>query len=203
MTDATRLLNALNGGDARASAELLPLVYEELRRLARGQMAQERGEHTLQATALVHEAYLRLIDDAQAQWGSRRHFFSAAAEAMRRILIDHARRKNAVKHGGEHRRVELHDDLPAISSPCDEVTDLLALSDALDQLAVKDSELAELVKLVFFVGLSLDETADALGMSRATAYRRWAFARAWLHDAITGSAAQAGAVDSAAKPNLP
>lgn len=203
MTDATRLLNALNGGDVRASAELLPLVYEELRRLARGQMALERGEHTLQATALVHEAYLRLIDDGQARWEGRRHFLSAAAEAMRRILIDHARRKNAVKHGGEHRRVGLHDDLPAISSPCDEVTDLLSLNDALDQLAVKDSGLAELVKLVFFIGLSLDETADALGISRATAYRRWAFARAWLHDAITGGAVQDGGIDRAAKANLP
>ena len=203
MTDATRLLNALNGGDARASADLLPLVYQELRQLARSQMANERGEHTLQATALVHEAYLRLIDDGDTRWQGRRHFFGAAAEAMRRILIDHARRKNALKHGGEHHRVELHDDLPAIASPCDEVTDLLSLNGALDQLAAKDNELAELVKLVFFVGLSLDEAGDALGISRATAYRRWAFARAWLHDAITGGAAQEAGIDSAAKANLP
>lgn len=203
MTDATRLLNALNGGDPRASAELLPLVYDELRQLARGQMVRERGEHTLQATALVHEAYLRLIDVEQMQWDGRRHFFSAAAEAMRRILIDHARRRNAHKHGGDHRRVELHDDLPAISSPCDEVTDLLSLNDALDQLAAKDGDLAELVKLVFFVGMSLDEASDALSISRATAYRRWAFARAWLHDAITGDDSQEGGILPAQKANPP
>ncbi len=186
MTDATRLLNAVSQGDTRASAELLPLVYQELRRLARAQMGHERAEHTLQATALVHEAYLRLVEDAPIRWEGRRHFFAAAAEAMRRILVEHARRKNALKRGGERRRIDLDDDLPAISSPCDDIDDLLTLNDALDRLASEDHTMAELVKLSFFAGLSLEETADAMGISRATAYRRWAFARAWLHDAVSG-----------------
>jgi len=198
MSDATRLLNALSQGDTRASAELLPLVYQELRRLARARMGQERTDHTLQATALVHEAYLRLVEDAPTRWDGRRHFFAAAAEAMRRILIEHARRKNALKHGGERRRVDLDDDLPAISSPCDDIDDLLMLNDALDRLAEEDPAMAELVKLSFFAGLSLDEAAAALGISRATAYRRWAFARAWLHDAISGGGTRESGSDAPA-----
>jgi RNA polymerase sigma factor (TIGR02999 family) len=186
MSDATRLITAINQGSPDAAAELLPLVYQELRRLACAQMGQERAGHTLQATALVHEAYLRLVEDAPTRWDGREHFFAAAAEAMRRILVEHARRKNSLKRGGGQQRVEMENDLPAISSPCDDFDDLLALSDALDRLATEDPAMADLVKLSFFAGLSLDEAADVLGISRATAYRRWAFARAWLHDAITG-----------------
>ncbi len=186
MSDATRLITAINQGDPDAAAELLPLVYQELRRLARAQMGHERAEHTLQATALVHEAYLRLVEAAPKRWDGRRHFFAAAAEAMRRILVEHARRKNSLKRGGERGRVELDDELPAIASPCDDIDDLLTLNDALDRLAQEDPALAELVKLSFFAGLSVDEAAETLGISRATAYRRWAFARAWLHDALGG-----------------
>jgi RNA polymerase sigma factor (TIGR02999 family) len=188
MSDVTRLLNAIHEGDTQATAELLPIVYDELRRLARAHMANERAEHTLQATALVHEAYLRLVDDAHSQWDGRSHFFAAAAEAMRRILIEHARRKNAQKRGGDHERVDLHDDLPAIVSPCDNIDDLLALNDALDRLAAADPPKAELVKLLYFAGLNLEEAAAAQGISRTTAYRHWLFARAWLHDAIAGKA---------------
>src|SRR5262245_55684933 len=137
MSDVTRLLSAINQGDRRAAAELLPLVYQELRRLARARMAQERAGHTLQATALVHEAYLRLAGGA-AGWDGRGHFFAAAAEAMRRILIEHARRKQAVRHGGELHRVELDEDLVPISSPCDQVDDLLALDEALSRFAKED-----------------------------------------------------------------
>ncbi len=186
MEHITQILNAIAAGDPQAADRLLPLVYQELRRLARSHMMQERAGHTLQATALVHEAYLRLVDDGATRWDGRGHFFAAAAEAMRRILIEHARRKQAVKRGGANQRVELNDELPAISCPCDGIDDLLALNEALDRLAAEDAALAELVKLSFFAGLSLDEAATALGISRATAYRRWAFARAWLHHAMTG-----------------
>ena len=187
MSETTLLLDAIADGDPRASARLLPLVYEELRRLARAQMSRERSEHTLQATALVHEAYMRLVDDRAEGWDGRRHFFAAAAEAMRRILIEHARRKHAAKNGGYNHRLDLDADaeVPAICSPCDDVDDILDLNDALDRLAGEDPAMAELVKLTFFAGLSLDEAAAAMGMSRATAYRRWAFARAWLRDAIS------------------
>ena len=191
MSEVTRLLNAIDQGDSRAAEELLPLVYEELRRLARSRMANERGEHTLQATALVHEAYLRLVDDEDACWDGRNHFFAAAAEAMRRILIEHARRKKAFKRGGQHHRVELDDVLPPIASPCDNVDDLLALDEALDRLAAEDPAKAELVKLLYFAGLNLDEAAAAQGIGRTTAYRHWLFARAWLHDAIAGKADEA------------
>jgi RNA polymerase sigma factor (TIGR02999 family) len=166
---------------------LLPIVYEELRRLARAHMANERAEHTLQATALVHEAYLRLIGNTEPHWDSRGHFFAAAAEAMRRILVEHARGKQAHKRGGHQRRVELG-DIPAIVSPCDNVDDLLALNDALDGLAAEAPDKAELVKLLYFVGLNLEEAAAAQGISRTTAYRHWLFARAWLHNAIAGKA---------------
>ena len=178
------MIEAMSEGDPQAAAQLLPLVYEELRRLARSRMAQERGEHTLQATALVHEAYLRLVDGAPATWDNRRHFFAAAAEAMRRILIEHARRKKSRKRGGAQNRVELDEDLPGIASPCDDVEDLLALDDALAHLATEEPNKAELVKLLYFAGLSLDEAGAAMGISRSTAYRHWLYARAWLCDAM-------------------
>jgi RNA polymerase sigma factor (TIGR02999 family) len=190
MSEVTRLLAAIDQGDSQATAKLLPIVYEELRRLARAHMANERAEHTLQATALVHEAYLRLIGHTEPHWDSRGHFFAAAAEAMRRILVEHARGKQAHKRGGHQRRVELG-DIPAIVSPCDNVDDLLALNDALDGLAAEAPDKAELVKLLYFVGLNLEEAAAAQGISRTTAYRHWLFARAWLHDAIAGKADEA------------
>ena len=195
MSDATRLLEAIGTGDPQASAELLPVVYDELRRLARAQMASERTEHTLQATALVHEAYLRLVeggDGRDARWDGRRHFFAAAAEAMRRILIEHARRRHALKRGGGQARVELSEDgdgadvdgFPAIASPCDDVADLLSLDDALTRLAREHPDKAALIKLVYFAGLSLDEAAAASGLSKSTAHRYAVFARAWLYDAM-------------------
>jgi len=187
MSDVTRLLVAIGDGDSSATAELLPLVYQELRQLAHSRMAREGAEHTLQATALVHEAYLRLIGE-DTEWNSRGHFFAAAAEAMRRILIEHARRKNALKHGGQRRRVTLGDDLLPIASPCDNADDLLALDEALTRLSELDARKADLVKLLYFAGLNLEDAAAALGVSRTTAYRHWIFARAWLCDAITGKA---------------
>jgi RNA polymerase sigma factor (TIGR02999 family) len=179
------MIDAAGRGDPDAAAKLLPMMYDELRQLARAQLRQERAGHTLQATALVHEAYLRLLTDAPDGWDGRRHFFAAAAEAMRRILIEHARHKHSLKCGGSHDRVQLNEDLPVIASPCDNVEDLLALNDALERLAIQDAAMAELVKLSFFAGLTLEEAAAAMGISRATAYRRWAFARAWLRDAMT------------------
>lgn len=192
MSEATRLLEAVRNGEARAVEELLPVVYQELRRLARSQMAQECPGHTFEATALVHEAFLRLVQDESRNWDGRRHFFAAAAEAMRRILVEHARRKHALKNGGGRQRVELDDELPAISAPCDSVEDLLSLNEALERLAVEDPGKAELIKLLFFTGLSLDEAARALGLSRSTAYRHWLFARAWLFHAMNGKACSAG-----------
>ena len=185
MSDATRLIEAMNGGDARASEELLPLIYQELRQLARSKMAQESAGHTLQATALVHEAYLRLVQDPAAAWDGRRHFFGAAAEAMRRILIEHARRRATLKCGGERKRVEPdEEELPLIQSPCDQIDDLLALDEAMNRLAAEDPAKAELVKLLFFAGLNLDEAAAALGIGRSTAHRQWVYARAWLFEAM-------------------
>ncbi|HEY2827942.1 MAG TPA: ECF-type sigma factor [Pirellulales bacterium] len=186
MSEVTQLLAAIRQGDSQATADLFPLVYEELRRLARSHMANERAEHTLQATALIHEAYLRLVGDEDAPWDNRGHFFAAAAEAMRRILIEYARSKNAQKRGGNFQRIELKDDLLPLGLPCDNVDDLLALNTALEELAKSDSQKAELVKLLFFAGLNLDQAASALGLSRTTAYRHWQFARAWLYDAING-----------------
>lgn len=183
MSEVTQLLQAIGNGDAQATAQLLPLVYEELRRIARFRMHNERAEHTLQATALVHEAYLRLLGDSNPQWDCRGHFFAAAAEAMRRILIEHARGKQAVKRGGHVERVEL-DDFPAITGPWDKIHDLLSLNEALDRLEQADAPKAELVKLLYFAGLNLDEAAAAQGISRSTAYRHWLFARAWLFDAM-------------------
>jgi RNA polymerase sigma factor (TIGR02999 family) len=188
MSQATQLIEAMGAGDPRAAEKLFPLVYEELLRVARGQMSQERPGHTLQATALVHDAYLRLLDGAQDRWQNRRHFIAAAAEAMRRILVDHARRKKSTKRGGGRERVGLDDEqLPAIASPCDDVDDLLSLNDALDRLAKEDPPKAELVKLLYFAGLNLAEAASVLDISRTTAHRQWIFARAWLCDAMNAS----------------
>ncbi len=186
MSDATQLMEAMGDGDPQAPAKLLPLVYDELRRLARAQMAQERPGHTLQATALVHDAYLRLMEGAPERWNNRRHFFGAAAEAMRRILIEHARRKKSLKRGGGHKHVHLDDgQLPEIASPCDDIDALLALNDALDRLSIEEPAKAELVKLLYFAGLNLEEAATALGISRTSAYRQWIFARAWLCDSMS------------------
>jgi RNA polymerase sigma factor (TIGR02999 family) len=177
MSDVTRILSAIEQGDPHAGAQLLPLVYDELRKLAAQKLVQEKPGQTLQATALVHEAYLRLVDVAQAQhWNSRGHFFAAAAEAMRRILIDGARRKRRPKHGGDRQRIDL-DEALSLDNPRD---DLLALDEALTRLAAQEPIKAELVKLRYFAGLSLEETASILGISPATAKRYWAVARAWL-----------------------
>ena len=185
MSDVTRILAAIEQGDQRAGSQLLPLVYEELRRLAAQKLAQEKPGQTLQATALVHEAYLRLVGVAkpEAAWDSRRHFFAAAAEAMRRILVENARRKQTEKHGGARRRIDLEEvDVPAGSrSP-----DLLALDEALTRLAAEDPVKARLVELRYFAGLSVQEAADALGISRATADRYWSFARSWLYCELRG-----------------
>jgi RNA polymerase sigma factor (TIGR02999 family) len=182
MSDVTRILSAIDQGDPNAAAQLLPLVYDELRRLAAQRLAQEKPGQTLQATALVHEAYLRLVDVEQAQqWNSRGHFFAAAAEAMRRILVDHARRKRRPKHGGDRQRIDL-DEGPAVADPR---YDLLALDEALTRLAADEPVKAELVKLRFFAGLSLEEAAAFLNISPATAKRYWAVARAWLFAALS------------------
>jgi RNA polymerase sigma factor (TIGR02999 family) len=177
MSDLTRLLDAATAGDPKAASDLLPLVYAELRRLANRQLTREKAGQTLQATALVHEAYLRLVGADPAQpWSGRGHFFAAAAEAMRRILIDQARRKQAKVHGGGRERVELPDDLAAAARP----DDLLALDEALTSLEGHDEAAARLVKLRYFAGLTHQEAADALGISRGAADRLWLLARAWL-----------------------
>lgn len=180
MADVTQILAAIERGDPKAADELLPLVYTELRKLAAARLAAEAPGQTLQATALVHEAYLRLVGDEQP-WNSRGHFFAAAAEAMRRILINRARDKGRVKRGGSHRRVDLDQLTDSTTAPADE---LLDLDEALDRLAASYPQAAELVKLRFFAGLSLDEAASALGLARRSADRQWAFARAWLADAL-------------------
>jgi len=181
MTDTTRLLNAIQHGDAQAAAELLPLVYEELRRLAAGQLANERPGQTLNATALVHEAYLRLVSHPSPEhdWDTRGHFFAAAAEAMRRILVETARRKHRLRHGGDWQRIPL-DGLDAAASLPDE--NLLDLNEALQAFATAAPLKARLVELRFFAGLSVEDAATCLGISRATADRWWAYARAWLYD---------------------
>lgn len=179
MSDITQIFHAIEHGDAHAAAELLPLVYEELRKLAAAKMASEAPGQTLQPTALVHEAWLRLVGkDGQAQFKSRGHFFGAAAEAMRRILIESARRKRAARHGGDQQRLDIQEIEIASDVKDDE---LLALNDALNKLDAQDKAKAELVKLRFFVGLTLEEAADVLGISLATAKRQWTFARAWLY----------------------
>jgi RNA polymerase sigma factor (TIGR02999 family) len=190
MSDATRILSAIEQGDPHAAEQLLPLVYDELRQLAAQKLAQEKAGQTLQATALVHEAYLRLIGaDPQQPWDSRGHFFAAAAEAMRRILIDHARRKRRPKHGGDRHRVSLDQALCLDKADDD---DLLALDEALAKLAREEPAKAELVKLHFFAGMSLEEAGQVLGISHRTAKRHWAYARAWLYAAICDAPPSAG-----------
>jgi RNA polymerase sigma factor (TIGR02999 family) len=185
MSDVTRLLDAAAAGDRLAAADLLPLVYDELRKLAAVRLAAESPDQTLQPTALVHEAYLRLVGPADAsRWENRGHFFAAAAEAMRRILVDSARRKRTHKHGGDRRRVELP-DVPAEPDVADER--LLALDTALTRLAAEDPVAARVVELRHFAGLSIEDAAITLGLSRATAYRHWTYARAWLRDAVSGA----------------
>lgn len=188
MSDVTQILSKIEAGDQRASAQLLPLVYEELRRLAAARMANERSDHTLQATALVHEAYVRLVDVDQAQhWNSRGHFFGAAAEAMRRILVDRARRKNTAKHGGDWARIEISEVESTTVSKSD---NLLALDEALTKLAAEEPAKAELVKLRYFAGLSIEEAADAMGISRTTASRYWTYARVWLFSELNDEEAE-------------
>lgn len=184
MSDVTRILSQIKGGDSSAAERLLPLVYDELRKLAALRMAQENPGQTLQATALVHEAYVRLVDTEKIQhWDSRGHFFAAAAEAMRRILVENARRKAGPAAGGGHRRVELSDVDPEILGP---QLDLIALSEALDRLEAEDPRAAELVKLRFFGGLTSGQAAKALGISASTAKADWAYAKCWLRAEMAG-----------------
>jgi len=179
MSDVTRILNAIERGEARATDELLPLVYEELRLLAAQKLSQEKPGQTLQATALVHEACLRLVGEDRRDWDSRGHFFAAAAEAMRRILVENARRKKTVKGGGGHRRVDLDgSDFAGPTGP--DPASLIALDEALERLVQVDKAKADVVKLRYFTGLSIEQTALSLGISAATAKRRWTYARAWL-----------------------
>jgi RNA polymerase sigma factor (TIGR02999 family) len=187
VSEVTQLLGEIDRGDGGAAARLLPLIYGELRQLAAARMARESPGQTLDATALVHEAYLRLLgDDAEQHWDNRGHFFAAAAEAMRRILVDNARRKSRPKHGGDRERIDLEAGPLIAESRSD---DLLALDEALTNLAAEDSAKADLVKLRYFAGLTLEESALALGISPSTAKRHWAYARAWLHTALSDAQA--------------
>ena len=182
----TRLLNQATDGDARAAANLLPLVYDRLRELARRQMQQERPDQSLQATALVHEAYIRLVDGSRIEWDGRWHFFAAAAEAMRRILVDQARRRRQLKRGGDRKRLALESLELTLGAPPDE---LIELDEALAKFTEEHPEKAQLVKLRYFAGLTIAEAAKSLGISTATADRHWAYARAWLYDFMeTGTA---------------
>jgi RNA polymerase sigma factor (TIGR02999 family) len=202
MSEVTRILSAIEQGDPRAADQLLPLVYDELRKLAAQKLAQEKPGQTLEATALVHEAYIRLVTPSSSpssqdpekdrvQWNSRGHFFAAAAEAMRRILVENARRKKRSKHGGRHQRLELEADAIAVQTPVD---DLLALDEALTRLAERDAQSAQVVKLHCFAGLSVEQAAEVLAISARTAYRDWAFAQAWLYREI-------GNIEPVRKPN--
>ena len=182
MNEFTRIINAIEQGDPKAAEELLPLVYEELRVLAAQKMAQEKPGHTLQATALVHEAYIRLVGSEAQNWNSRTHFFAAAAEAMRRILVDSARRKKSLKRGGKHQRVNLESGDLAIEGPSE---DIVALDEALSKLEESDKVKADLIKLRYFAGLTLEQAAEALDLSLTTAKRHWRYARAWLYNRIT------------------
>lgn len=177
MQDVTHILNAASKGDKQAAEELLPLVYNELRRLAAGKMSAEQAGHTLQATALVHEAWMRLSGGEQRNWENRAHFFGAAAEAMRRILVEHARRRNAIKRGSGVEHLELEESSIVLAAPADE---LLAINEALDKFAQAEPEAAELVKLRYFVGMTMQESADALNLPLRSAERLWTYARAWL-----------------------
>jgi RNA polymerase sigma factor (TIGR02999 family) len=183
MSDVTRILSAIEAGDPSAAEELLPLIYDELRQLAAQKLALEKPGQTLQATALVHEAYLRLVGNREeCHWNSSGHFFAAAAQAMRNILVDNARRKRREKHGGGRQRLALDEALPA---PPEDADALLALDEALSRLAAEDPEAARIVQVRYFAGLSVEEAAQALGISRAHAYRQWTFARAWLLQALS------------------
>jgi RNA polymerase sigma factor (TIGR02999 family) len=177
VNEVTRILEAIGQGDPRAAAQQLPLVYDELRKLAAQRLAQEKPGQTLQATALVHEAYLRLVGDGSGAWDNHRHFFAAAAEAMRRILVEQARRKRRARHGGGKQRIDLEAACSLVQPPSD---DLLALDEALTRLASLNPVRAEVVKLRFFAGLTMPEVAQTLGISLPTAERYWAFARTWL-----------------------
>ncbi len=186
MSEVSRILSAIEQGDVHAAAQLLPLVYEELRKLAAQKLAHEAPGQTLQATALVHEAYLRLVaSDYPQRWDNRGHFFAAAAEAMRRILIDQARKKHSRKRGGSLRRVELDEGALLVTSE-NAAADLLALDEALQQFENEDALKARLVKVRYFAGLSLAQAAEALGISAATAKRHWAYARSWLYGKVHG-----------------
>ncbi len=184
MTDVTRILNAIEQGDAKAADELLPLVYEELRRLAGLKMSREPPGQTLQATALVHEAYIRLVGSESQNWKGRSHFFAAAAEAMRRILIDNARRKKSIKYGGGRKRIDLNEALLASDNES-RLDELIALDEALEKLSRKDKVKADLVKLRYFAGLTCEQAAEVLGISHNTADQYWAYARSWLRLEIT------------------
>lgn len=178
MSEVTRILDQIEAGDPQASEQLLPLVYDELRRLAAQRLRQERSGDTLQATALVHEAYLRLVDrQVPQQWEGRAHFFAAAAESMRRILVERARKKKRLKRGGHLSRVDLLEHDASVAAEAEQI---LAVDEALQRLAVEDEQAAEIVKLRYYAGLSVDEAARTLSISRATAYRNWTFARAWI-----------------------
>jgi len=179
MNEVTRILNAISQGKAQAADELLPLVYDELRLLAAQKLKHEQPGQTLQATALVHEAYIRLAGEEAQNWKGRKHFFRAAAEAMRRILIDNARRKKSLKHGGEHQKIEYDESIlnPNCNSSAD---DLIALDEALVRLSAEDEIRAEVVKLRYFAGLTVEQTAEVLGISPPTVKRYWSYARAWL-----------------------
>jgi RNA polymerase sigma factor (TIGR02999 family) len=184
MSAVTHMLSALKQGDSQAAEQLLPLIYDELRQLAAHKLAQERPGQTLQATALVHEAYLRLVGRDRGQhWDSRGHFFAAAAEAMRRILVENARRKRRSKHGGDVQRVEIDVASLPTRMPSDE---LLALDEALEKLKQQDPVKAQLVTLRYFGGMTIEQASEALGISRVTAHRYWTYARAWLHQQMTG-----------------
>ena len=181
MSEVTQILQSIERGDARAAGDLLPLVYDELRKLAASRMAREAPGQTLQPTALVHEAWLRLAGNEALRWDSRAHFFGAAAEAMRRILIDNARRRQALRHGAGQQRCDVEEIQIAAPAADDQ---LLAINEALEQLAAQDPSKAELVKLRYFVGLSIEEAARLLSISEATAKRWWTFARAWLYSEV-------------------
>ncbi len=184
MNEVTRILSAIDQGDPRAAEQLLPLVYDELRKLAAARLVQEKPGQTLQATALVHEAYLRLVDVEKCQqWNSRGHFFAAAAEAMRRIVVENARHKQRLRHGGGRKRLDLDRlELSASDEPCD---DILALDEALKTLAAEEKTAAELVTLRYFAGLTIEQAATALAISVRTANRHWAYAKAWLYQQLT------------------